>query len=57
MVGKVAGDQRVHNPMGERAQTLPFRPHPRRKDFAQIDPDDRSLRKRKECDIGHQQPQ
>src|SRR5277367_6163720 len=48
--------RRIHDPVRETPQTLPFRPHAIRKHLADEHPNHCPLRKRKKCYISNQQP-
>src|SRR5439155_22014558 len=42
--------------MGKASQALPFGAHTVWEDFADVDPDHRTMRKSEECDVCYQQP-
>src|SRR5260370_39425614 len=50
-------DNRVHDPVRRASKALPFGTHEIWKDFADINPDDRTLRNREKGDIRHQKPE
>src|ERR1035437_3626419 len=49
-IGKDQRDNEVHDPVRRAAQALSLRAHAIGKHFADIDPDDSTLRNREECD-------